>query len=246
MKPHLIMPMGGAGSRFKRDGYELPKPVMEIGGRPFFYWATRSIEKYVNLEDMTFVVLKNHIDRFELDKKIHDFFPYARIVVIPDVTPGPVFTCLEGLKHIEDNHPVVFNDCDHMFRCTGLNDLLNGKGNLVDGALIAFESNSPNFSYIKYDGDNRIIGTIEKQVVSNHAICGAYIFRNAGLFRSVAEEYLQICPYKEAFLSGMYNIMCLHGLYIKDFVLDFHVEFGTPQEYEMAKDSKYFDELLSL
>lgn len=243
MKPHLIMPMGGAGARFKWVGYELPKPVMEIAGRPFFYWAARSIEKYVDLEDMTFVVLRDHIDRFDLDRSIYRFFPDAHIIMIPGVTPGPVFTCLEGIKNIKDNSPVVFNDCDHMFKCTGLNDLLNGKGNMVDGALISFESQSPDFSYIKYDENNEIIGTIEKKVISNHAICGAYMFRNAELFRSVSEEYLQNCPYKEAFLSGMYNIMCRHGLQIKDFVLDFHVEFGTPQEFEMAKSSIYFNEL---
>ena len=49
MKTHLIMPMAGAGSRFKRDGYALPKPIIDINGYPFFYWATRSIEKYIDL-----------------------------------------------------------------------------------------------------------------------------------------------------------------------------------------------------
>lgn len=244
MRPHLIMPMGGAGARFKRDGYELPKPVMEIAGRPFFYWAARSIEKYADLKDITFIVLKDHVERFDLDKKIYDFFPLAQIVIIPEVTPGPVFTCLEGIKHIRDNHPVVFNDCDHMFRCSGLNDLLNGSWETVDGALITFESDSPNFSYIKYDAAKRIIGTVEKQVVSNHAICGAYMFRNAELFGNVAEEYLKNCPYRESFLSGMYNVMCRRGLNIKDFMLDFHVEFGTPKEYENARDSLHFYELL--
>lgn len=244
MKPHLIMPMGGAGSRFKKDGYELPKPVMEIAGKPFFYWAARSIEKYIDLEDITFVALKEHVDRFDLDKKIYNFFPYARIVIIPEVTPGPVFTCLEGIKQVNDNHPVVFNDCDHMFRCSGLNDLLNGEEEPVDGALITFESDASNFSYIKYDAAKRIIGTVEKQVVSNHAICGAYMFRNAELFGNVAEEYLVNCPYRESFLSGMYNIMCRRGLNIKDFMLDFHVEFGTPTDYENARNSLHFYELL--
>ena len=31
---------------------------------------------------------------------------------------------------------------------------------------------------------------------------------------------------------------------IKDFLVDFHVEFGTPDEYEKAKDSSFFRELL--
>ena len=30
MKLHLIMPMGGKGSRFSKYGYEFPKPLLEI------------------------------------------------------------------------------------------------------------------------------------------------------------------------------------------------------------------------
>ena len=37
MKTHLIMPMGGAGSRFANSGYMLPKPLIEIEGKPFFF-----------------------------------------------------------------------------------------------------------------------------------------------------------------------------------------------------------------
>ena len=49
MQPHLIMPMGGAGSRFYKNGYMQPKPLIEINGKPFLYWATMSIKKYVCL-----------------------------------------------------------------------------------------------------------------------------------------------------------------------------------------------------
>lgn len=33
---HLLMPMGGAGSRFFKDGFVRPKPLIEIKGKPFF------------------------------------------------------------------------------------------------------------------------------------------------------------------------------------------------------------------
>ena len=58
---NLIMPMGGGGTRFGRSGFNMPKPLIEIYGKPFFYWATQSIAKFVHLENITFVVLKEHI-----------------------------------------------------------------------------------------------------------------------------------------------------------------------------------------
>lgn len=242
MKTHLIMPMGGAGSRFFKDGYVVPKPLIEIEGKPFFFWAARSVQKYVELKDITFVALKEHIESYGLGDLIRKYFPEAHIIVIPQVTPGPVFTCLEGLKEISDDFPLLFNDCDHMFKCSGLNNLLIAD-DVIDGALVTFESNLPHFSYVKYDENKRIVGTVEKQVVSSHAICGAYYFGSAKLFKNISAEYLLNCPYKESFLSGMYNVMCDKGMTVQDYLLDFHVEFGTPEEYKMAKGSKFFEEL---
>ena len=65
-KLHLIMPMGGAGSRFFKNGFVMPKPLIEINGKPFLYWATQSIIKDVDVADITFIVLKQHITEFEL------------------------------------------------------------------------------------------------------------------------------------------------------------------------------------
>ena len=243
MKTHLIMPMGGAGSRFFKNGYMLPKPLIELEGKPFFYWATRSIEKFVDIQDITYVILQDHVDRFSLDILIKKYYPEARIIIIPEVTPGPVFTCLEGLKNINDANPIIFNDCDHMFKCSNLNRMMNEQDIDIDGALVTFESDIPHFSYVRYNENGTIIGTVEKKVVSNHAICGAYYYKSANLFRAVAGEYIKNCPYTETFLSGMYNIMCSKNMKIKDYLLDFHVEFGTPEEYEKAKGSEFFKEL---
>ena len=116
-KLHLVMPMGGKGSRFSKYGYEYPKPLLEIQGKPFFYWATQSIAKFIDVIDITFVVLQEHIDKYDIDKHIKKYYPEAIIHVIPEVLNGAVLTCQEGLQEIKDNNPILFNDCDHIFRC---------------------------------------------------------------------------------------------------------------------------------
>lgn len=243
MKAHLIMPMGGAGSRFYKNGYMQPKPLIEINGKPFLYWSTMSIKRFVDIADLTFVVLKQHIEEFQIDVVIKKYFPEAKIDVLPSILPGPVFTALKGIEDISDSAPILFNDCDHMFKCSKINSLLNSGSFDMDGALLTFESNEPQFSYVMYDKSGRIIGTIEKKVMSNHAICGAYIFKSANLFRSIAEQYTKDCPYSECFMSGMYSVMCNKGMKVNDYLLDFHVEFGTPEEYEKAKSSEFFKEI---
>ncbi len=244
MKTHLVMPMGGAGSRFFKNGFMQPKPLIEINNKPFFYWATMSIKKYINTADLTYVVLQEHIDTYGIDSVINQFFPEARIISLPEILPGPVFTSMKGTEHIYDDYPIIFNDCDHMFKCSKLNKLLNDNEYSADGALLTFDSLEPQFSYVKYDNYGKIIGTIEKKVVSNHAICGAYIFKSAKLFNEMASKYIENCPYKECFMSGIYNVMCENNMRIDDYFLDYHVEFGTPEEYKKAKESQYFCELI--
>ena len=244
-KLHLIMPMGGAGSRFFKNGFIMPKPLIEINKKPFFYWATKSITKYLNHYDLTFVVLKNHIEEFKIDKVIRNYFPDASIVSVTreEVQSGPVMTCLAGIKHIHDDNPIMFNDCDHMFCSSIFNNAMNQGVIEAEGALLTFASDQPQFSYVKFDANGQICGTVEKKVVSNQAICGAYYVCNAETFRQAAKQYLVECQYSEFFVSGVYNVMCKQKLRVKHFEVDFHVPFGTPVEYETAQGSKYFEVL---
>lgn len=242
-KCHLIMPMGGTGSRFFKQGFMQPKPLIEIEGKPFFYWSTMSVKKYVDIESLTFVILQKHVDEFEIDKKILKYFPDAKIEILPKVLLGPVFTALKGVEDIADGMPVIINDCDHMFRCAEINRVLNSGMFKGDGALLTFISNEPQFSYIKFDENNKVIGTIEKEVVSSNAICGAYVFKNVQVFKKIAKQYINECPYNECFMSGLYNVMCGNKMDIHNYLLDFHVEFGTPEEYEKACGSEYFEYL---
>ena len=236
--------MGGGGIRFHDKGFLVPKPLIEIHSKPFFYWSTQSILQNIDCVDITFVVLQQHVEENQIDEAIHKFFPKAKIKIIPEVLPGAVCTCLKGIEDINDDIPVIFNDCDHMFSCSALANRLKEPIDF-DGALITFESSAPQFSYVKYDEAGNIIGTVEKQVVSNHAICGAYFFSNAELFRQMSEKYFETCNYKEYFVSGVYNELCKASKKILDFTADFYLSFGTPKEYEAAKNSNHFAAILN-
>lgn len=239
---NLIMPMGGSGSRFSKDGFVIPKPLIEIEEKPFFYWATQSIKKFVNLKSLVFVVLEEHVVNFKIDKKIKEYFPDAVIKVIPKVLNGAVLTCLEGVKEITNEAPIIFNDCDHMFKCDSFYHYCNrGEFSEVDGALLTFESTDPKFSYLECNSDGDVIRTVEKVPISNNAICGTYYFKDKKTFTHATEEYLEKCNYTEYFVSGVYNIMAQKGKIIKKFCVDTHLSFGTPEEYSYAVNSNDFE-----
>lgn len=238
-KVHLIMPMGGAGSRFFKDGFIMPKPMIELLDKPFLYWSTNSVAKFVEIEDLTFVILQEHIEKFHIDEEIKKYFPNSNIVVLPKMLNGAVLTCMEGVQNIGDDLPIIFNDCDHVFYSDEFNQYCNnGDFDLIDGALLTFESTDPKYSFLMLNDSGNVIRTVEKQVISNKAICGAYYFRNKNIFLNFALEYLKKCSYNEYFMSGVYNVMAANECIIKNFDCNEHISFGTPSEYEEASKSK--------
>jgi len=240
-KVHLIMPMAGAGSRFFKNGFVMPKPLIEINNKPFLYWSTKSISNFIDVKDITFIVLKKYIDEFKIDEKIKEYFPNAQIAIIPEILNGAVLTCMNGIKEINDELPIIFNDCDHAFISSEFNTYCNnGKFNELDGGLLTFQSNEPKYSFLQMDESGNVINTVEKKVVSSHAICGAYYFKNKELFLNCANEYLDKCDYSEYYMSGVYNIMAEKKMKIANFKCDIHVPFGTPDEYYNAKDNDIF------
>lgn len=233
---NLIMPMGGAGSRFYKEGVDIPKPLIEIHDKPFFYWATQSIYRFVPVSQLIFVVLQEHISKYQIDEKISQYYPNAQFVALESILNGPVLTSLEGCKAINNDLPIVFNDCDHMFLAPEFYNFCIQENKTLDGALLTFKSQDPKFSYLNYDGNGYVTETVEKQVISNDAICGAYYFKNKETFTNAASEYLNHCIYPEFFMSGVYNMMSDKGLKSKGFPVKCHIAFGTPIEYQQAQN----------
>ena len=238
MKLNLIMPMAGGGTRFSQCGYSEPKPLITLFGKPFFFHAAQSISKYVALESITFVVLKQHIEQFSIDREIKKCFPEAKIAVIPAVLPGAVLTCLHGVEEIADGEPILFNDCDHAFLCRSFYDFCaQEKFQTIDGGLLTFKSHDERFSFAQCGEDGFVVRTVEKKAVSDNAICGAYYFKDKQTFLQAANAYLKNCEYKEYFVSGVYNELAKNNKKVTLFETDEHLSFGTPEELTQAKKS---------
>ena len=240
---NLIMPMAGGGTRFKKEGIDIPKPLIKLNGKPFFFWAAQSIVKFAKIDDLIFIVLKEHVEKYKIDREILKYYPNAKLKIIDQVLNGAVLTCLRGIELIDNENPVLFNDCDHSFLCETFYDFILKSKDDVDGAILTFTSNDPRFSYIEINDLGNVTKTMEKKVISNKAICGAYYFKNKNIFKKSAQKYLDDCNYNEYFISGVYNIMIKENMKIKYFLTDLHISFGTPEEYEESK--KYnFEEFI--
>ena len=231
---NVVMPMAGRGSRFGLGGFDLPKPMIPLDGQPFFWWATEALRRSFDLRTLTFVVLAEHVASHQLDRLILDRYPTAAIVVLPDVTAGAVATAIAGCAAIPDTGWLVVNDCDHTFRADTLAAALPGMPAATAGFLCHFRATSPVYSYAAYDKSGNLLRTAEKNPISELAIAGAYGFRDRATFLRHAENFVADCPYPELFMSGVYNTMVAAGARVRGVLLDEHLAFGTPSEYQAA------------
>jgi NDP-sugar pyrophosphorylase family protein len=236
----LVMPMAGRGSRFARAGEDRPKPLVEFCERPFFWWACESVRRVVPVERLVFVVLAEHCRDHAIDRRILSLYPSAEIVAIDGVTSGAAETAMRGVELLHPDMAVAINDCDHAFRAPALGAALEAlQAGRAAGALLTFRSDSPAFSYVRLSGDGAVIGTVEKRVVSPHAIAGCYWFARAGRLGGLYETYLQRCSYAELFVSGLYDLICAEGDPVARVEVERHVSFGTPEELARIEPDRF-------
>ncbi|MBC7497993.1 MAG: NTP transferase domain-containing protein [Sphingomonadaceae bacterium] len=223
----LVMPMAGQGSRFRRNGITLPKPLIEIGGKPFFWWATQSVRRMAPVDRMIFVVLKDHVRDFAIDDEVRRHYPDAHLEVLDEPTGGAAETAARGVAYAADDRPVAICDSDHAFAAfPGTTAMLE----TADASLLCFTSQDPAYSYARFDSDGDVVGTVEKQVVSSSAIAGCYLFASPEAFIAPYERYRENCPYDEYFVSGVYGELISLGGRVVAQMLREHLSFGTPEE----------------
>lgn len=234
---NLIMPMAGLGSRFSKVGYIEPKPLIMLGDKPFFWWAAQSVLQQVSAR-IIFVVLERHVEDFQIQKTLLQFYPDAEIVTLPEVTSGAMISALSGVDKVNNDAPIFINDSDHCFIASQLpNAVKSLQENDSQGSLFHFSSQSPNFSYASYNDAGLLTKTVEKQVISEFAIAGLYGFQSKNILYHFAEKYLKNVPYNEAYVSGIYNTMIEENAKIRGYTLDAHFAFGTPDELILARQS---------
>jgi hypothetical protein len=65
------------------------------------------------------------------------------------------------------------------------------------GALVSFDSDLPKYSYAEIDENGIVKCTAEKEVISNHALCGAYFFSSSAGFLTAAHRLLNEPNFKK-------------------------------------------------
>lgn len=234
---HIIMPMAGEGSRFKKEGWTTPKPLIELNGIPLFKHAISSVSADGIELKYSFIVRQEHIDEYKIDEGIKSFQHDANIFSVLKTTRGAVETCLMAESAIADDDAVIVMDCDLEFRSKKfieiIKEILAQPSEVANGgALVSFESNEPRYSYAALGEDGFVTRTAEKEVISDHALCGAYFFSTGKRFKQIAHQLLDEPEFKkpEYYVSLLYNYLLADGEKVRLAPMEEYYSYGTPEE----------------
>ncbi|MDG1163989.1 MAG: NTP transferase domain-containing protein, partial [Porticoccaceae bacterium] len=110
----IVIPMSGFGERFRQVGYKVPKPLIEVEGKPIIGHV---IDMFPGETDFIFICNNDHLNdpAFALEKILLQLCPTGRILGVNAHKLGPVHA-VQQAKHLLDmTQPVVVNYCD--FTC---------------------------------------------------------------------------------------------------------------------------------
>lgn len=236
-KLHIVMPMAGEGSRFANAGWTTPKPLIELNGQPLFKHAISSVAAEGIEMKYSFIVRHEHIEKYGIDAGIKSFLPEANIFSVMKTTRGAVETCLMAESAIADDDAVIVMDCDLEFRSKKFIEIIKRIlstpiEDAEGGALVSFYSNEPRYSYAEIGENGYVVRTAEKEVISNHALCGAYLFSSGKRFRQIAHQLLDepVFTKPEYYVSLLFNYLLKDGEKVELAPMEEYYSYGTPEE----------------
>lgn len=245
-----LIPMAGRGARFSAAGYDLPKPLIPVSGKPMVVQACAALppsDRYV------FAVLKEHLETSNLQPILLEHFKNVDVVTIDSVTEGQAITCsiaLHGASPVVNpDSSLLIGACDNgLLYDTGRWDHLLGDDS-VDVAAFSFRNhpssarNPQMYGWLLVDEDSgefpRITGVSVKKAISDtpkndHAIVGAFYFRHARDFDSaltvLRERNIRIN--NEFYVDSMIGVAVELGLKCVAFEVDDYICFGTPDDLQ--------------
>lgn len=247
----LIVPMSGLGKRFKDKGYSLPKPLLQISGRPIIQHV---IEMFPGIEDVLFIANKDHLNDpdLSLEKRLLKIAPSATIVAIDPHEQGPAWAILKAKDYIKLDVPVVVNYCD--FACIwdfdAFKKILDSG---IDGLIATYSGFHPHmlrntqYAYLKLNESGNLISIQEKLSFTTNpmrepASSGTYGFRSGQLLiDAINKQVLLGHSYNNEYYSSLtFKNMITSGLVIKNFEIEKFFQWGTPEDFEEFKTQKDF------
>jgi len=242
---HVIVPMAGHSRRFAEAGYDGPKALLPVAGRPMI---ARVLAMFGADDTFHVVVNEGQVDDDPgLPDRLRAMAADVRVAVVPMHEEGPVRSML-AVEDIPEHAPVLVSYCDFLlgwdyrrFREQWAPD---------EGAIVTFRGMQPAsygptlFAHIQVDDELAMMALREKGCFTDdrtqeHASAGVYGFPRWDQARRLAvrllDRFTPEPPLLECYASLLVDALREHGVVVRAFEAEQFACLGTPEDYHQLQ-----------
>jgi len=247
---HIVIPMSGVGKRFIDAGYEDPKPLIKIDGKPIIQHV---VELFPGETKFTFICNQTHLDTTNMRSVLEGIAPEGEVVCIPNHKKGPVYAVAQILDRIDDDEEVIVNYCDFGTWWDYPDFLKHTRERDADGAIPAYKRFHPhmlgstNYAFMR-DDNQWMLEIKEKEPFTDnrmeeYASNGTYYFKKG----AYVKKYFPLLMDRDINLKGEFYVSLIYNLLVEDdlrvsiYDVEHMLQWGTPQDVEEYNAwSEYF------
>jgi capsule biosynthesis phosphatase len=227
----VIIPLGGIGERFKENGYSMPKGLIKVFGKPVLYYLLDTLVSVINI-DFIYIPYNKEYSLYRFEDLLRKDYPTLPFKFFPlmNNTGGAAETLHIALRELTcDDKSFISLDGDNFYTC----NILSNQN--IGNTIVTVEDlhDNPIYSYLQIE-NNRIIGIMEKQKISNYACTGAYGFSSYKQFLTYTQYVIanKLIQKGEYYISNVIQAMIEDGIEFKYSLVDidhWHC-LGTPTQ----------------
>ncbi|MEK7266843.1 MAG: hypothetical protein AAB227_12180 [Pseudomonadota bacterium] len=242
----IIIPMSGFGERFRRAGYQKPKPLIEIEGKAIIEHV---VDLFPGERDITFICNEDHLrtPEFRMEEILMRAAPSARIAPVTSRKLGPIDAVLRGAKSLDPEKPTIVNYCD--FTCVwDYGDFKEFASQAAcAGAIPCYRGFHPHslgstfYAYVRESGlwasDIQEKKPYTDNPTGEFASSGTYYFDSGRRMREAFEETMRrdLSVNGEYYVSMAYKPIFDRGGKVAIYEIPHFMQWGTPEDFEEYK-----------
>lgn len=231
----IVVPMAGRGQRFRDAGYDVPKPLIPVHGKPMIQWVVENVRPR-RAHRFIFLAQSEHEKSFGVSRALKAMAPSAEVILLDGVTEGAACTVLKARALINSDHPLMIVNSDQWVDASIDDYLAAGDAPGVDGLIMTMNADGPKWSYAAIDPGGFITRVVEKEPISSHATVGIYNYARGRDFVAAAESMIakNLRVNGEFYVAPVYNENILSGAKIIPHdigsVSEHFFGLGTPED----------------
>lgn len=234
-----LIPMAGAGQRFKAAGYILPKPLIPVDGLPM---VVRACDSLPEADRWVFVARTDLIKTSELARTLLGKYSQAEIIDIDYLTEGQASTCALASDLLPDDSELLIGPCDNgmLWDKDEYGQLIEDSS--IDAIIWTFRHYPPvkekarMYGWVEANGNQACTVSCKQGIsdtpMNDHAIVGTFYFRRADLFK-LAYQSMKKANRRvngEFYVDELMNELIESGKNVRVFEIEKYLCWGTPDD----------------